>query len=231
MIGPGGADASITAAIVSANQLVRLGLQTVIKDRPQIELIGQASSIDEAEELVARRAPHLLMLDMENDGHILKWATELDVSISRTKIILLTAMKDAPCTWEALSKGIDAIVLSNQPRTVLLATIDYLCQSLAKTIRSRQNGSDRREGTALGICAVGSSLRRSAETLTKREREITHLIGLGLSNKDIAGRLSISHTTVRHHLTTIFGKFGVTNRQNLLIKAHQEGLMEFKTSA
>ena len=63
------------------------------------------------------------------------------------------------------------------------------------------------------------------EGLTEREREVVRLISEGLSNKDIADRLCISSITVRHHLTNIFDKLGVSNRQKLLIRAHQHGLV------
>ncbi|MEK6785101.1 MAG: helix-turn-helix transcriptional regulator [Nitrospirota bacterium] len=59
------------------------------------------------------------------------------------------------------------------------------------------------------------------DALTGREREIIRLVGQGLSNKDIAYKLSISDSTVRHHMTNIFDKVGVPNRQKLLIHTHQ----------
>jgi DNA-binding NarL/FixJ family response regulator len=58
------------------------------------------------------------------------------------------------------------------------------------------------------------------EALTEREREIIRLVGKGLSNKDIAYELSISDSTVRHHMTSIFDKVGVPNRQKLLLHTH-----------
>ena len=60
-----------------------------------------------------------------------------------------------------------------------------------------------------------------SDALTEREREIIRLVGQGLSNKDIAYQLSISDSTVRHHMTSIFDKVGVPNRQKLLVHAHQ----------
>jgi DNA-binding NarL/FixJ family response regulator len=60
--------------------------------------------------------------------------------------------------------------------------------------------------------------------LTNREREVVALIGEGLKNKDIADRLFISETTVRHHLTSIFDKIGVSDRVELLIYAYRHGL-------
>jgi DNA-binding NarL/FixJ family response regulator len=61
-------------------------------------------------------------------------------------------------------------------------------------------------------------------SLTEREREIVALIGEGLKNKQIASRLFISETTVRHHLTSIFSKLNVSDRLELIIRAYKDGL-------
>jgi two-component system nitrate/nitrite response regulator NarL len=61
-------------------------------------------------------------------------------------------------------------------------------------------------------------------TLTKREHEVVSLLSEGLQNKQIAIRLSISETTVRHHLTSIFNKLKVANRLALVIYAYRQGL-------
>jgi DNA-binding NarL/FixJ family response regulator len=60
--------------------------------------------------------------------------------------------------------------------------------------------------------------------LTNREREVIALVGEGIKSKEIAGRLFISETTVRHHLTSIFDKLGVADRVELLIYAYRHGL-------
>ena len=67
-------------------------------------------------------------------------------------------------------------------------------------------------------------------SLTARERDIIRLLGQGLKNKDIANQLSISDITVRHHLTSIFCKLEVDDRQKLLILAHRYGLVELGLS-
>jgi DNA-binding NarL/FixJ family response regulator len=84
-----------------------------------------------------------------------------------------------------------------------------------------------------GVGAQSGSAGRTGESdlRTTREREIIRLIALGLKNKDIANRLSISDITVRHHLTSIFCKLEVADRQNLLILAHRYGLAELILSA
>jgi DNA-binding NarL/FixJ family response regulator len=72
---------------------------------------------------------------------------------------------------------------------------------------------------------------RKINRLTSREREIIRLVGLGLKNKDIATRLSITDITVRHHLTSIFRKLEVSDRQKLLILAHRYGLADLALGA
>jgi ATP/maltotriose-dependent transcriptional regulator MalT len=69
----------------------------------------------------------------------------------------------------------------------------------------------------------------SVDSLTERERSVIALVAQGLSNRDISNRLSISDITVRHHLTRIFDKLGVANRQKLLISAHHLGLVELRS--
>ena len=63
--------------------------------------------------------------------------------------------------------------------------------------------------------------------LTDREREVIALVGEGLKNKQIGDRLSITETTVRHHLTSIFAKFGVESRLEMVIFAHRHGLTKW----
>ncbi len=221
----------ITAAIVSKNHLVHLGLQAVVKSQQHIRLIGAATSAVEAEELIAREKPQVIIIELEPEIDIMGLVRKMKTSVPTTKIVLLSGIEDKHRAWEALSSGVDGIVLSIQPPAALLAIIDYVCHGQAKTIPDELNGTGRLNGLALGISNAGPSSPRSSDALTKREREIIDLIGQGLSNKDIADHLCICSTTVRHHLTSIFDKLGVTSRQKLLIRAHQHGLVEFRTFA
>ncbi|MCE3221905.1 MAG: putative Response regulator, LuxR family [Nitrospira sp.] len=224
----------VMMAIVSTNQLVRLGLQAVLKPHPYIRLIGDALSVYGAEEVIAREKPDILLVEMASTVDILEWVPKIKTSIPTIKIILLSGVEETRTTWQALSSGIDGIVLSIQPTAALLATIDYVCRKLAKTVlpgfEKRHRGGLPKETTP-AIAVANPASPAGLAALTKREHEIIGLIAQGLSNKDIADRLHICCTTVRHHLTSIFDKLGVTSRQKLLIRAHQEGLVELKTLA
>jgi DNA-binding NarL/FixJ family response regulator len=221
----------ITMAIVSTNQLVRLGLQAVIKSRAHIRLIGESMGVIGAEDVIAREKPDILLVEMAGKIDILEWIQKIKISIPSMKIILLSGVEETHSTWQALSSGIDGIVLSIQPTAALLATIDYVCGKPAKAVLDEGKGTNPLDGTACALATACPSSPKGPDALTKREHEIIDLIGQGLSNKDIAGRLCICSTTVRHHLTSIFDKLGVTSRQKLLIRAHQQGLVELKTKA
>ncbi len=153
--------------------------------------------------------------------------------MKESKIILLCGFEDKERTREAFLSGVDGIVLKVQPPAVLVAAIESL--GLAQTDPVNTPPTVPAVST---VTAPPSSSHVSVSypvkwpsAFTEREREVIVLIGEGLSNKDIADRLCISGITVRHHLTSIFDKLGVTSRQKLLIRAHQYGLVEITASA
>lgn len=134
--------------------------------------------------------------------------------------MLLCGLEEKECTREAFAAGIDGIILKVQPPEVVLAVIESLYSSAKPQARVKQ---DHVDGLSLGsVFEKVDSAPPPAwpEALTERKREIIRLVEQGFSNKDIAYKLSISDSTVRHHMTNIFDKVGVPNRQKLLIHAH-----------
>lgn len=132
--------------------------------------------------------------------------------------MLLSRFEDAHRTHEAFECSVDGVILNVQPPAVMLAAIEAL--HIPATNHAFV-GSHDVMGANLSAASpqkVASNARPSTwpEGLTERKQEIIRLVGQGLSNKDIADRLCISDRTVRHHLTGIFDKVGVSNRQKLL---------------
>lgn len=133
------AHAPITVVIESSNELVRIGLQAIIKARAHINVVGEATNISEAEAIIAREKPHLLMVEVEGKPNILGLVRQLRASFPTLQIIFISGIDEARCTWQALSSGRDGMVLSIQPAAALLATIDYVCQGPAKPLTAEQN--------------------------------------------------------------------------------------------
>ena len=208
---------SLTIAIVTEHYLVWLGLQKLFESRaPQIEVLPQQTMVSDA--LLIERPPDLLILDTETIRDPTSSIQLIRKSASSGKIMLLSGLEDKECLCEAIKCGVESVILKIQPPEVVLAAITALyCPANYHTALESNQVLD---GEPLTKTERKTSALAWPEELTEREREIVALVGQGLSNKDIAYQLSISDSTVRHHLTSIFGKVGVTSRQKLLVHTH-----------
>ena len=215
-------------AIVSSNYLLCLGLQRIVEAEKWIRLVDKTVHGVHIDEMLATQRPDIVIIDTENGASVADLIYKIKATTPGVKTILLSGLDDVECTRQALLSGVDSIVLKVQPSAVLVTTIAHLtrsCNEVALTLRRqpvRPMPAIRKDITALR--AMTASQPHQPDGLTEREREVVRLVSEGLSNKDIANRLCISSITVRHHLTSIFDKLGVSNRQKLLIRAHQNGL-------
>ena len=221
--------AATVVAIVSSNYLLRLGLQKIVEDEKWIRLTGQSAHGVNFDNLLKSELPHIVILDTESEQTVQDMIRTIKEAVPAIKIILLAGIDESESTRQALACGVDGLVLKIQPSPVLIATIDYLAHAtMPVTLPIELSASRVKRGLTSSLPASPphtSAPMKWPEGLTEREREVVRLISEGLSNKDIADRLCISSITVRHHLTNIFDKLGVSNRQKLLIRAHQHGLV------
>ena len=214
------ASPTLTIAILSSQCLVWLGLQKILESSATVPIIVHPYPGRTSDLLRAERRPDVFILDLETErvGTI----TQIRESAPTSKIVLLCGLEDKDRTREAFACGVDGIILKVQPPTVVLAVIETLYAPAKPPAPVEREGVG---GIGLRIPftkTVTSNPQPPAwpDALTEREREIIRLVGQGLSNKDIAYQLSISDSTVRHHMTSIFDKVGVPNRQKLLVHAH-----------
>ena len=216
-------------AVATNNYLLRLGLQKIVDDETWIRLVGHPAHAGNLEEILTNERPHIVILDTEIGGAVPDLIQKIKRVAPGMKTILLSGFEDTECTRQALASGVDGIVLKVQPSAVLIATIKYLADSGGEIVVPIGNKhvpvNMNHIPTTPATLPPTPPLVKWSDGLTEREREVVRLIGEGLSNKDIADRLCISSITVRHHLTSIFDKLGVSNRQKLLIRAHRQGLV------
>ena len=212
---------------IGTNQLLWLGLQTTFHGKSWVRLshcMGPMSAVDA---VLTARTPDIVIIDgeMRIDGNL--FMSHIKLNSPQTRVVLLTGFQsdaDAKC----LINVVDRIVLKVQPAEVLLATIKSLLQETQNQEMLARSKTVQSEPSTFEHCSevpkLSFRLSRWPQGLTEREAEVVGLISEGLSNKDIANRLGISTITVRHHLTNVFKKLGVPNRQRLLISAHQLGI-------
>jgi DNA-binding NarL/FixJ family response regulator len=186
----------------------------------------------QAVEIVVREKPQVVVVDLklvDADTSVLIRA--LRTAAADSRILVLSGLNDETLTREALAAGAEGVVFTIQPAAVLFAAIESLCGGVPRSMgpRPAQSATDL---TSYRPSARSDDLKRVGfiESLTSREREVIQSLAKGFTNMEIADRLCISETTVRHHFTAIFSKLHVSNRQQLLIAAHRQGLVEFGTS-
>jgi DNA-binding NarL/FixJ family response regulator len=215
----------IGVLIVDDHLVVRTALRALLEKQPGMVVVGEASTKNEAVALASREQPEIVVLDLclkEESG--LDLIPELLAAAEESKIIILTGVTDPEEHQRAIRQGAMGVVSKEVSADLLIKAIErvhagelwlnrHMTATLVKELR-RERDSTR------------SAPEEDVTTqLTCREREVIGLIGEGLKNKQIAGRLCISEATVRHHLTSILRKLEVSDRLELLIFAYRHNLV------
>lgn len=216
----------LTVAIFSGQHLTWLGLQQILESSRAFRVIGQPLQRLTPDALTSERPADVVILDCDTEREILETIQQIRESLPTAKIIALGGFEDKERLRDAVEHGVDGVILKIHPPAVILAAIDALFPSSDHNRDRTYSGT-----TPIGINDSRQDLHNPLspvvawpDALTEREREVIVLVGRGLSNKDIAHHLSIADSTVRHHLTSIFDKVGVPNRQKLLLHTHRLNL-------
>ncbi len=223
---------ALRVALISNNPLLRRGLHMILKESPLVSAITEVAVSSQAVEIVVREKPQVVVIDLKLvDADTSALIRALREAAAGLHILALSGLDDDSLIREALAAGAEGVALTIQPAAVLFAAIESLCGSVRRPMGLRPAQS------STGLISYGPSARSNdlnrtgfIESLTSREREVLQSLAKGFTNVEIADRLCISETTVRHHFTAIFSKLHVSNRQQLLIAAHRQGLVEFGTS-
>jgi DNA-binding NarL/FixJ family response regulator len=222
---------TIKVFIVGDSHIMRSGLRKIIETEATIGVLGEINVRRANANFISRHNPDLVLVDLDTHGaDALGFISTFHKTCDNLPILVLSDLADHELAQKALALGAAGIVLKMQPPAVLIAAILELCrahrdQPLARTVSQATDDAKLPEASSMSLGKTSQDMPRMS-SLTAREREIIGLIGSGLKNKDIAARLSISDITVRHHLTSIFRKLEVSDRQKLLIIAHRYGLAD-----
>jgi DNA-binding NarL/FixJ family response regulator len=209
----------IRIVLVDDDTIMRAGLRMLIERGQGFAVVGEAGNREDAVAVVSREQPDIILLELDLGGRSsLEFFTELTSAAKGAHVLVLTAVNDPEMHRHAVLLGSAGVVLKRQASQALLRAIERVYQgevwldqaTIAGLLSVANNGGDEE------VVRIAS--------LTKREREIILLIGEGLRNKQIADRLFVSETTVRHHLTSIFSKLGVSSRLDLVVYAYGHGL-------
>ena len=217
---------TVRILIADDHTIFRDGLRRLLESEPEFEVVGEAADGSEAVSSARRLHPDVLLLDLAMPRvpgmDALRELTS--DSGSSTKIIILTAAIEKAQIVEALQVGARGIILKESATQLLLKGIRSVMAGQYWVGRESVNDIvEYLKSTAAGAQADAQAKNFG---LTKREMEILGTIVAGFTNKEIAKKFNLSEDTVKHHLTNIFDKVGVSSRLELALFAINHRLAE-----
>ncbi len=230
---PTGAPATVTqlsvepirVLVVDDHALFRRGLQMVLEQEPDIEVVGEASDGAEAVEKAADTLPDIVLMDvrMPKRGGI-DACTAIHETVPSAKIIMLTISDEEADLYDAIKAGAMGYLLK-----------EISIEEVASAIRAVRGGQSLiSPSMASKLLTEFASMIKKADDrqqvptprLTDREMEVLKLVAKGLNNRDIAKELFISENTVKNHIRNILEKLQLHSRMEAVVYAVREKLLE-----
>ncbi|MFI6576035.1 response regulator [Nocardiopsis sp. NPDC050513] len=215
---------TVRVVVADDQALVRMGLRVLLEAEEDLELVGEAGDGAEALRVVRRERPDVVLMDVRMpvvDGLEALRRISADAELADTRVVVLTTFELDEYVFEALRAGASGFLIKDSDPAQMLAAVRVAARGEALLSPS----VTRRVVAAFTSSAwVGGEAPR-VEVLTEREREVVGLVGEGLSNEEIAGRLVVSPATARTHVSRSMVKLGARDRAQLVVFAFRAGLV------
>jgi two-component system, NarL family, response regulator LiaR len=209
---------AIRILIVDDHSVVRQGLRMFLSLDKEIEVVGEASSGEDAVDRVAELLPDVVLMDLLMTGMDGVQATEIiRQRFPNTEVIALTSVLEDNAVVGAIRAGAIGYLLK-----------DTESEELVKAIRAASSGQVQLSPKAAERLMREIRAPESPEKLTERETEVLRCLAEGKSNKEIAKELVVSETTVKTHVSNVLMKLGVPSRTQAALYAVKVGLVQPK---
>lgn len=216
----------VRIVILDYHTLVRAGIRLLLESHHGMEVVGEAGNLNDGLEIISTQKPDIVLFELNLTEETSSDVISLILKSSDTsRLILVTGSSNPAINQKAVENGVMGVVFKAQSPETLIKAIEkvnagevWLERSMIANVLSRLS----RNSKPVKINPEEDNI----DELSEREKQIVRLIGQGFKNKKISSQLCISETTVRHHLTSIYSKLGVSDRLELLVYAHRYGLVK-----
>ncbi|MFF4702382.1 response regulator [Streptomyces sp. NPDC001288] len=217
---------AIRVLLVDDDPLVRAGLSLMMGGAGDIEIVGEGADGDEAEALVDRTRPDVVLMDIRMPSVDGLTATErLRARADAPQVVVLTTFHADEQVLHALRAGAAGFVLKDTPPAEIVEAVRRVAAgdpvlSPAVTRQLMRHAAGTRADTRQ------ARARDRLAALNDREREVAVAVGRGLANAEIATGLFMSVATVKTHVSRILAKLGLNNRVQIALLAYDAGLLD-----
>ncbi|MBF2075171.1 MAG: response regulator transcription factor [Synechococcales cyanobacterium C42_A2020_086] len=211
----------IRLLLVDDQSLICQGLKAMLSLEPDLEIVGIAHNGEAALEQVALLQPDVVLMDVRMPVMDGREATRaITQQYPQVKVLVLSTFDDDQYIADAMRAGAKGYLLKDMPSEELAQAIRFVHSGYT------QLAPGLMEKLLTGLAPVAAPpssappMAASVPQLSPREQEVLHLIGNGLTNRDIAQQLFISEGTVKTHVTHLLSRLNLRNRSQLAIYAH-----------
>ena len=203
--------AAIRLLIVDDHAVVRLGLRTLLSDEPDLEIVAEAGTAEEAIKKVKELSPDIAVVDIQLPGRSgIEVCRDIREKFPSTRVVILTSHAGETFLEQAMRAGASGYVLKQVGN-----------EELVRAIRAAYNGEiglDSR--TAASVVSRFLEMEKKVDQsafreLSLREKEVLSLVAEGESNKEIGAKLNLTEITVRNYVSNILNKLQLRNRIEL----------------
>jgi two-component system response regulator DevR len=192
--------------IVDDHEVVRMGLRSLMESSPDVEVVAEAATASEAKEEAVRTQPDVVIMDVRlPDGSGVEACRYIREVSPATRVIMLTSYGDDEALFSSLQAGASGYVLK-----------ETRGRSLLEAVLTVANGGSLFDANVaekvLERLRTGGAENEPLAELTPQERRILQLIARGMTNKEIAAEVFLSEKTVKHYVSNILSKLGLSRR-------------------
>jgi DNA-binding NarL/FixJ family response regulator/class 3 adenylate cyclase len=215
----------ITVVIADDQRLLRTGFRVILDAEPDVTVVGEAGDGYAAVDVVARRRPDVVLMDIrmpELDGLAAAERILADPD-NATAVVMLTTFDASEYVFKALRIGATGFLLKDTPADRLLDAVRVAAAGealIAPRITRRLIADFARASRP-----AGDELPPALAELTTREVEVLRLVAQGLSNAEIAGELVLGENTIKTHVGRLLAKLGLRDRVQAVVLAYETGLV------